>query len=147
MRNSTRFPIVIKRAGVKVKICRSRNRDGWLYQVPDYASGRCRLRSFADLQDAQREAELAHGEFAIRVSGEPDRRFLALTLVLGKLIGMKYALWLMLRLLAGLTTLPGSRGTRAVLAENLILKRQLLVIRRVRRRAPNLRTAAHPDHL
>ena len=59
----------------------------------------------------------------------------------GKVIDMKYLLWLILRLLAGLTTRLGSRGTRAVLAENLLLKRQLLVLRRSRRRAPNLRTA------
>ena len=47
----------------------------------------------------------------------------------------------MLRLLAGLITLLGTRGIRAVLAENFLLKRQLLVLRRSRRRAPNLRTA------
>ena len=62
-------------------------------------------------------------------------------MLLGKVIDMKYLLWLILRLLAGLTTLLGSRWTRAVLAENLLLKRQLLVTRRSRRRAPNLRAA------
>src|SRR5258708_20261739 len=46
-----------------------------------------------------------------------------------------------LRLLAVLITLPGTRGIRAVLAENFLLKRQLLVLRRSRRRAPNLCTA------
>ena len=66
---------------------------------------------------------------------------LALLVLTGKVIDMKYLLWLILRLLAGLTTRLGSRGTRAVLAENLLLKRQLLVLRRSRRRAPNLRTA------
>ena len=36
-------------------------------------------------------------------------------------------------------------GTRAVLAENILLKQQLLVLQRSRRRAPNLRTAASPS--
>ena len=58
-----------------------------------------------------------------------------------KVIGMKDLLLLTLRLLAGLVTLLGTRGIRAVLAENLLLKRQLLVMRRSPRRAPNLRTA------
>ena len=44
-------------------------------------------------------------------------------------------------LLARLATLLGSRGARAVLAENLILKHQLLIIQRSRHRAPNLRPA------
>ena len=35
---------------------------------------------------------------------------------LGNVIDMKHLLWLTLRLLAGLTTLLGSRGTGAVLA-------------------------------
>ena len=39
----------------------------------------------------------------------------------GKVIDMKHLPWLILRLLAGLTTLLGSRGTSAVLAENLLL--------------------------
>src|SRR5271157_5304349 len=54
---------------------------------------------------------------------------------------MKFGLWLILRLLAGLITFLGSAGTRAVLAENLLLKQQLLIVRRSRRRAPTLRTA------
>jgi hypothetical protein len=58
-----------------------------------------------------------------------------------KVIGMKDLLLLTLRLLAALVTLLGTRGIRALLAENLLLKRQLLVMRRSRRRAPNLRTA------
>ena len=52
---------------------------------------------------------------------------------------MNHLLWLILRLLAALLTLLGRRGTRALLAENLLLKQQLLVLRRPRRRAPNLR--------
>jgi len=59
----------------------------------------------------------------------------------GKVIEMKYWFWLILRVLTGLITLLGSGGIRAVLAENLLLKQQLLVMRRSRRRAPNLRTA------
>jgi len=35
----------------------------------------------------------------------------------------------------------GNAGTQSCLAENFLLKRQLLVLRRARRRAPNLRTA------
>ena len=61
--------------------------------------------------------------------------------ILGKLIEMKDLLLLILGLLAGVTTLLGSRGIRALLAENLLLKQQLLVMRRSRQRAPNLRTA------
>ena len=58
-----------------------------------------------------------------------------------KVIEMEYWFWPILRLLAGLITVLGSGGIRAVLAENLLLKQQLVVIRRSRRRAPNLRTA------
>ena len=57
---------------------------------------------------------------------------------------MKDLTLLILCLLAGLTTLLGSRGTRAVLAENLLLKHQPLVLQRSRRRVPNLRP---PDRL
>jgi hypothetical protein len=66
---------------------------------------------------------------------------LALLVRTGKVIEMEYWFWTILRLLAGLITVLGSGGIRAVLAENLILKQQLLVMRRSRRRAPNLRTA------
>jgi putative transposase len=54
---------------------------------------------------------------------------------------MEYWFWPILRLLAGLITVLGNGGVRAVLAENLVLKQQLLVMRRSRRRAPNLRTS------
>jgi putative transposase len=66
---------------------------------------------------------------------------LALLELTGKVIEMEYWFWPILRLLAGLITVLGSGGIRAVLAENLILKQQLLVMRRSRGRAPNLRTA------
>jgi hypothetical protein len=52
---------------------------------------------------------------------------------------MREVLVLLVHLLARLAILLGTRGTRAVVAENLILKQQLLVIQRSRRRAPNLR--------
>jgi hypothetical protein len=54
---------------------------------------------------------------------------------------MKNAIVLLVHLLAGLAILLGPDGTRAVLAENILLKQQLLVLQRSRRRAPNLRTA------
>ena len=63
-------------------------------------------------------------------------------MLLGNVFSMKYLLWLILRLLTALTALLGSCGTRAVLAENLLLNRQLLVMRRSRRRTPHLRPAA-----
>ena len=54
---------------------------------------------------------------------------------------MKIAIVLLVNLLARLAVLLGTGGTRAVLAENMLLKQQLLVLQRSRRRAPNLRTA------
>src|ERR1035437_6743363 len=52
---------------------------------------------------------------------------------------MREVVVLLVHLLARLAILLGTRGTRAVVAENLILKQQFLVIQRSRRRAPNLR--------
>jgi transposase InsO family protein len=54
---------------------------------------------------------------------------------------VKNAIVLLGHLLAGLAILLGTGGTRAVLAESLLLKQQLLLLQRSRRRAPNLRTA------
>ena len=54
---------------------------------------------------------------------------------------MKNAIVLLVHLLAGLAHLLRTGGTRTVLAENLLLKQQLLVLQRSRRRAPNLRPA------
>jgi transposase InsO family protein len=48
---------------------------------------------------------------------------------------------LLVHLLGRLAVLLGTGGTRAVLAENILLKQQLLVLQRSRRRAPSLRTA------
>jgi hypothetical protein len=52
---------------------------------------------------------------------------------------MKAALVLFTHLLVRLAMLIGPGGVKAILAENLLLKHQLLVLRRPRRRAPNLR--------
>ncbi len=61
--------------------------------------------------------------------------------LLGKVVEMKHLLWLILQFIAGLTTVLRSRGTRAALAENFLLNRQLLVLRRSRQRSPNLRAS------
>ena len=53
---------------------------------------------------------------------------------------MKEAIVLLVHLFTRLATLMGTRGTRALLAESMLLKQQLLVLRRSRRRAPNLGT-------
>jgi putative transposase len=54
---------------------------------------------------------------------------------------MRNAIVLLARLLARLCVLLGPGGARAVLAENILLKQQLLILRRSRRRAPNLWSA------
>ena len=54
---------------------------------------------------------------------------------------MKNAILAIVHLLARLVVLRGTGGTRAILAKNILLKHQLLVLQRSRRRAPNLRTA------
>jgi hypothetical protein len=54
---------------------------------------------------------------------------------------MKNAIVLLVNLLARLAILLGTGGTRAVLAENILLRQLLLVLQRSRRRAPNLRPA------
>ena len=53
---------------------------------------------------------------------------------------MKNTTVLLVHLLAGLAVLLRPGGIRCVLAENLLLKQQLLILRRSRRRASNLRT-------
>jgi hypothetical protein len=65
---------------------------------------------------------------------------LALLVFTGKVMEMEYWFWPILSLLAGLITVLENGVVRTVLAENLILKQQLLVMRRSRRRSPNLRT-------
>lgn len=54
---------------------------------------------------------------------------------------MKNAILVIVHLLARLAVHLGTGGTQAVLAENILLRQQLLVLQRSRRRAPNLRTA------
>ena len=50
---------------------------------------------------------------------------------------MNETIVLLVHLLARLAKLLGTGGSRAVLAENMLLKQQLLVLQRSRRRAPN----------
>jgi putative transposase len=47
---------------------------------------------------------------------------------------------LFLHLLATVARLAGPGGTRAVVAESVLVKRQLLILNRSRRRSPNLRS-------
>ena len=54
---------------------------------------------------------------------------------------MKDVLLTLLHLTVTAAKLCGPDGVRAVIAENLLLKQQLIVLRRARRRAPNLRWA------
>jgi len=48
---------------------------------------------------------------------------------------------LFLHLLATVARLAGPGGTRAVVAESLLVKHQLLILNRSRKRSPNLRSA------
>ena len=50
---------------------------------------------------------------------------------------MKNLLVLLAHLLATVAKVPGPGGTKAVVADSLLMKQQLLVISRSRRRAPN----------
>ena len=54
---------------------------------------------------------------------------------------MKEAAILLIHLLTTVAKLHGPGGAKAIIAENLLLKQQLLVVTRSRRRAPNLTTA------
>ena len=54
---------------------------------------------------------------------------------------MKDIFILLVHLLTTVAKLLGPGGTKAVIAENLLLKQQLLVVTRSRRRAPNLSNA------
>jgi len=63
---------------------------------------------------------------------------LALLVLAGRVIEMEYWFWPILRLLAGLIAVLGSGGIRAVLAENLILKRPV----RACNAAPTIANAA-----
>lgn len=51
---------------------------------------------------------------------------------------MKGLLLLLIHLVAGLARLLGPGGVRGLVAENLLIKQQLLILSRTRQRAPNL---------
>ena len=53
---------------------------------------------------------------------------------------MKNLRLLLFQLLRSLGTLVDVGGVKALVAENLLLKHQLLILQRSRRRAPNLRS-------
>jgi hypothetical protein len=52
---------------------------------------------------------------------------------------MRYLAVLFLHLLGTVVRLAGPGGARAVVAESVLVKQQLLILNRSRRRAPNLR--------
>lgn len=52
---------------------------------------------------------------------------------------MQHMLLILLQLVSSLTKLARHGGAKALVAENLLLKQQLVILRRSRRRAPNLR--------
>ena len=54
---------------------------------------------------------------------------------------MQHILVILLHLSSSLGRLLRSGGAKALVAENLLLKHQLLILRRSRRRAPNLRSS------
>jgi putative transposase len=58
-----------------------------------------------------------------------------------QLSGMHYLFLILLHLGSSLSKLLRPGGAKALVAENLLLKHQLLILRRARRRAPNLRFA------
>jgi hypothetical protein len=51
---------------------------------------------------------------------------------------MKDLLALLVHLLTTVAKLPGPGGARAIVADSLLMKQQLLIINRSRQRAPNL---------
>ena len=55
-------------------------------------------------------------------------------------VSMKDIAILLIHLLTTVAKLLGPGGAKAIIAENLLLKQQLLVVTRSRRRAPNLST-------
>jgi hypothetical protein len=63
---------------------------------------------------------------------------------------MKGLLLLLIHLVAGLARLLGPGGVRGLVAENLLIKQQLLILSRARQRAPNLspveRRPGYPCH-
>ena len=59
----------------------------------------------------------------------------------GTIWSMRDLLVLLVHFLTTLARLLGPGGTRAVIAETLVIKHQLVILNRSRRRAPNLTTA------
>ncbi len=53
---------------------------------------------------------------------------------------MRLGLLLLIHLIVSMVKLVGPGGTRGLLAEMMLLKHQLIVLNRPRRRAPNLTT-------
>ncbi|MBL9137555.1 MAG: tyrosine-type recombinase/integrase [Verrucomicrobiales bacterium] len=74
-----KFPMVVKVGAVSVKIYRSIDRGRYTkFTVPDYSTGKRRLRQFADLAEAKSEAErlanlLSRGESAAASLGANER--------------------------------------------------------------------------
>jgi integrase len=84
MKAKTTFPLPIKRGSVTVKIYRTESKSteskkGYVsFQLADYSSGKRKVRTFADLDEARREAEFiatkaANGEAAILELTSADR--------------------------------------------------------------------------
>lgn len=57
---------------------------------------------------------------------------------------MKDFIYLLFHLLTSIAKLIRPGGSRAVIAENLLIKQQLIIQRRSRQRAPNLSTQDRP---
>jgi hypothetical protein len=60
-------------------------------------------------------------------------------------VGMREVFYLLFHLLTTLARLIGPGGSRTVIAENLLLKQQLIIHSRSRQRAPNLSTQDHAN--
>ena len=60
---------------------------------------------------------------------------------------MKDMVILLVHLLTTVAKLLGPGGAKAIIAENLLLKQQLLVVTRSRRRAPNLSTCRSSESI
>ena len=75
-----------------------------------------------------------HGEFKIHLAFLGFRRLVTMG-------AMRDLAVLFLHLLATVARLAGSGGARAVVAESVLVKQQLLILNRSRKRSPNLRLA------
>src|SRR4030095_7205410 len=61
--------------------------------------------------------------------------------MVGKMSAMRDLIILLVHGIATVARLAGPGGTRAVVAESLLVKHQLLILNRSRKRSPNLRSA------